>query len=389
MKSRIERFTARFLKDQPTDTTVLCVNQISNEPNLYIGMITSCGEDNLTETNAYIEGLSSAGKFTTIKLNLSDVHDYCICPGQIVVIKGTNPSGSTIYVKEVLPIHEAVQDVSLATAKGWSVFVGAGPLVFADGKDMSNLNRMIQMSIEKKPDVLLLIGPLYDIHGSSAIENMHRIPNILPEHLSKTLMMAQRSLQQNGIRFVYVPSPKDPHFYCFPQPPLQGMSAEDGFVSNPCTLKIDNVVFGLTSVDSISQLSSSVLTRSREQTDRVTRLWETLLEQKSFYPLYPSPLPKPTPANPKTHRLPLSFLKDHAEDHPDPLSFHQMPQLLIIPSDLRSFAKVVRGVLCINPGRLVRFNQSGTFASITFSPTHSNETTSTIMDKIRVDIVNL
>ena len=44
------------------------------------------------------------------------------------------------------------------------------------------------------------------------------------------------------------------------------------------------------------------------------------------------------------------------------------PDVLLIPSDLKTFAMGVHGVLCVNPGRMARGNNGGQYCAMTVHP---------------------
>lgn len=50
------------------------------------------------------------------------------------------------------------------------------------------------------------------------------------------------------------------------------------------------------------------------------------------------------------------------------------PHVLILASELNNFAKAACGVVCVNPGRLVKHMQGGTYALIQIHPHAPAET---------------
>ena len=82
--------------------------------------------------------------------------------------------------------------------------------------------------------------------------------------------------------------------------------------------------------------------------DRLGRLASHLLSQQSFYPLYP-------PAEEMSCDL------EHWQRY---CRLPFAPHLLILPSDLRHFAKNVSGCVVVNPERVVKGTSAGTYARL-------------------------
>ena len=76
-----------------------------------------------------------------------------------------------------------------------------------------------------------------------------------------------------------------------------------------------------------------------------------MILQQSFYPLFPAPVGT---------QLELRQMGK--------LSMVQKPDLLVLPSKLNTFAKVIQGTLCVNPGKLTKGNGGGTYAHISVNP---------------------
>jgi len=73
------------------------------------------------------------------------------------------------------------------------------------------------------------------------------------------------------------------------------------------------------------------------------------------------------------------------------------PDVLITPSQLKLFAKNIEGVICINPGQIVKGEAAGSYANITIDPLLLPSTEDTrfetlpkkALERIRVDILNI
>ncbi|CAG9813402.1 unnamed protein product [Phaedon cochleariae] len=85
--------------------------------------------------------------------------------------------------------------------------------------------------------------------------------------------------------------------------------------------------------------------------DRMGRMASHILNQHSFYPLYPP-------------------LKDMCIDHELLEQFgalHCKPHILVLPSNLRHFIKNIQDCLVVNPERVTKGYVAGTFARIEIS----------------------
>jgi hypothetical protein len=163
---------------------------------------------------------------------------------------------------------------------------------------------------------------------------------------------------------VLIPCIEDLHSRTtFPQPPfdqaeiIQAMDGEIDvaqrvdvqLVGNPCMLRINEILVGICTADPIRSLSSNEA--SRCPGDRLTRLVSHIVQQRSFYPLFP-------PAE----GCQMSTA------HVSHLGLQQTPDILLLPSMLNAFTKRVGDVLCVNPGKLTRGSGPGTFARLTIHP---------------------
>lgn len=123
-------------------------------------------------------------------------------------------------------------------------------------------------------------------------------------------------------------------------------------VSNPCTLKINEVVIGVTSTDILRHISADETNKHLETGSRMGRIAQHMLQQRSYYPLFP-------PA--RTTNLDWK----HRQGWEMPCQ----PDLLIVPSMLTRFARtVLDSTVVVNPGQLARGTTGGTYAVIEVHP---------------------
>lgn len=131
-------------------------------------------------------------------------------------------------------------------------------------------------------------------------------------------------------------------------------------VANPSTFVLGGVVVGGTSADVLFHLSADDATRQppvppgAPRPEKVPRMVQHLLEQRSYYPLFPSAADTPL----EVPQLPS-------------LSMPVTPDLLLLPSKLKHFVRALGpddGCLAVNPGLLCRANSAGTYAVIEVAP---------------------
>ena len=135
--------------------------------------------------------------------------------------------------------------------------------------------------------------------------------------------------------------------------------------------------------------------------DKVVRLAQHVLEQGSLFPQFPAPpagsgapLPtEPTGFAAADAAVPLELA------HYGELDLPCAPDILLLPSKLKPFARAVAGTLIVNPGTLCRGNYGGTYAKITVAPPAAAAATaagdeqalvgSAILERARVQVVRI
>lgn len=110
-------------------------------------------------------------------------------------------------------------------------------------------------------------------------------------------------------------------------------------------------MISISTADIVFALTQSELCARPSEPDTFTRQASHLLTQRSLYPLHPAPAP-----NPHSSPLPLDVPYSRLSD-----MLAVMPDILILPSQMGAFAKVVHGVLAVNPGHLSKRGAGGTF----------------------------
>lgn len=123
---------------------------------------------------------------------------------------------------------------------------------------------------------------------------------------------------------------------------------------NPCTFRINETVFGVSSTDSLFHISVEEVNSNLEPGSRLRRIAQHMLQQRSYYPLYPPPASV-------SMNLDLKQM--------DSFKMSCRPDVLIVPSRLSPFAtSVLESSVVLNPGHLTKGSSGGTYAVMDIHP---------------------
>ncbi len=367
-------------------------------------------EGKLNKTSVEMEGsrIGSHGRKCT--LDLKDAPSYALFPGQVVLAKGINANGRRFMAKELIEGIPRPMPVSKASdllefhhstfyqdGKALSVSVVSGPFTTSEDLSFKPMEDLIIRIRETNPDVVIMIGPFVDITHPLMKDGDVEIPddegNVTSYSYEQAFMKKFSYDFFDWIygtdedydpdfptNFILVPSLDDAHHdRVYPQPPMgdheeiksplfdesqplgvlkipnsdnSNSRCRVHCMPNPCMFKINEVVFGVSSVDTLFSLSSDEISENVPG-DRLDRLAAHFIRQQSFYPMFPVPT---------NSSVPLDLR------HLNKLNMEVTPDVLILPSKLKQFAKEIQGSMVINPGHLTRGNKGGTFAEMHIHP---------------------
>ncbi|KAM9741525.1 DNA polymerase alpha subunit B [Menidia menidia] len=290
-----------------------------------------------------------------VSVDLSELKEYSLFPGQVVVMEGMNTTGkklvaSKLYEGVPLPFYTPNMEPDEAAAEPLNVLVACGPYAPSDSLTFDPLLDLISVINRDRPDVCLLLGPFVDSKHEQ-IEKA-KVTETFGAIFSRCIESIVDGTKSVGCHLVFVPSQRDiHHHFIYPQPPfiLPHLSKDQRvtLAPDPCTLLIDGVTFGVTSTDILFHMGAEEISCGTGS-DRFSRILKHMLIQRSYYPLYP-------PA------------EEVNMDYEKFQSFAQMPltpDVLITPSELRYFVKDVVGCVCVNPGRLTKGQVGGTYSRL-------------------------
>ncbi|KAF3693966.1 DNA polymerase alpha subunit B DNA polymerase alpha 70 kDa subunit [Channa argus] len=304
-----------------------------------------------------------------VPVDLSELKEYSLFPGQVVVMEGMNTTGrklmaSKLYEGVPLPLYNSEIKMEM-DEEPVNVLVACGPYTPSDSLTFDPLLDLISVIVRDRPDVCLLLGPFVDSkHEQIEVALMKaQVTETFEAIFSRCIESIVNGTKSVDCRLVFVPSQRDiNHHFIYPQPPftLSNLSKDQAqrvtLVPDPCTLLISGVTFGLTSTDILFHMGAEEISCGAG-TDRFSRILKHLLTQRSYYPLYP-------PA------------EEVNMDYEKFQTFGQMsltPDVLIIPSELRYFIKDVAGCVCVNPGRLTKGQVGGTYSRLLIQHSSASE----------------
>lgn len=386
-----------------------------------VGRIASDSlEGKLNPASLVLETSRRTGAGRRVPLKVDSVPSVNFFPGQIVALRGINPSGEYFTVKEVLPVPLLPPAASSAVTLDninerldgdanppLNIMVAAGPYTTDDNLDFEPLQELCQKAAESYADSLVLMGPFLDIEHPLLASGDFDLPDIKgldPDTATLSIMfrhcisvpLARLAAAVPSITIVMVPSVRDAlsRHVSWPQEQLPkkelGLPKQVRIVSNPVTLSFNECVIGMCSHDVLSELRrEEVLNGRPAEGNLLTRLPKYLVEQRHFFPLFPptarSNLPRPgsegSLATGAMVDLPYMKLGEWWNVRPD---------ILIVPSMLPPFVKVcypyprlylptttvltllflqvVDSVLVINPGTLSKRRAAGSYAQMAVHP---------------------
>ncbi|KAM7250757.1 hypothetical protein ACFE04_022640 [Oxalis oulophora] len=386
IKSRTAALVSSELHDQLLDPTVASQSTV-----FAVGMICCDGEGHLNEKSVLLQSSIEHSGGQRVRLDLHEIDQFSLFPGQVVGIQGQNPSGHCLIATKVidsmpltvdaddnpqprkkLALAEEIQSADLAsTKKDVSMMIASGPFTTIDNLLFEPLTELIAYSRIKQPQLLILLGPFVDSEHSEIKKGTtnRSFDEIFHQEILQRLQDYTECMGSES-RVVLVPSIRDAnHDFVFPQPPFDinppNLKYQITSLTNPGTFEANEVKVGCCTVDVIKQLSGEEMSRNPTDgtsTDRMSKLAGHILNQKSFYPLYPA-----------AESIPLDY-----SVAPEALQISWVPDILIVPSDMKYFVKVlslgggamegeeVVKCVCINPGRLAKGEGGGTFVELNY-----------------------
>ncbi|XP_078516554.1 DNA polymerase alpha subunit B [Lissotriton helveticus] len=344
------------LKDHFHIEEFSAVSMPAQEPVTLLGQIGCDSNGKLNAKSVVLEGDQEHSSGMQVPVDLSELKEFSLFPGQVVVMEGTNSTGrklvaSKLYEGVPLSFYEPTEP--LQDCEQQMVLIACGPYTTSDSITFDPMMDLIDIVNRDKPDICFLLGPFLDARHEQVENCLLTVPfEDVFNRCLKTIIEGTRSA---GSQLVVVPSFRDVHHeFVYPQPPFScyDVAKEDKqrvhFVSDPCTLDVNGVVFGVTSTDLLFHMGAEEISSSSGPSDRFSRILKHVLTQRSYYPLYPPS---------EEINIDYDSFYNHAQ-------MHVTPDVFIVPSELRYFIKDVIGCVCVNPGRLTKGQVGGTYGRL-------------------------
>lgn len=314
------------------------------------------------------------------KLDLLAIENVSLFRGQVVVVDGVNNGPHTRYIAQSVysianPDAQLLSDAeNVLRSRELHLMIGAGPFTAKEDLSYEPLTELLRQVKVRQPHVLVLVGPFVDEHHPMiqaaathlTFEQIHEgVMTKIEEYLAGIA---------NPPRVIVLPSLADVTHQCvLPQPSLPPTTGTKfSYFPNPCMFTVNALQFGITSVDVLHDLEQNSIISGPQTSDLHSSLASFVLNQQSFYPIYPAP-----------SEVPVDM--PHSEAG---LTIPSMPDALIFASTTHSFVRTINGVLAINVGKTITHGQPGTFAEVKIAQSAQGASTS-LVQRTLVEIVRI
>ncbi|CAB3248945.1 unnamed protein product [Arctia plantaginis] len=321
------------------------------------GRIECDADARLNPKSVVLQGTWEQSLSQAVPVDLDNVKQYTLFPGQTVVMRGVNPRGDKFIAHEVfcdasLPVADHKADMMNTLNGKMSLVIAAGPYTTSDNMAYEPLKDLITYISTSKPHVVIMTGPFLDSDHTKIKDNT--MAETYKSFFDKLVDNLGELSNSSPLTKIYiVSSSKDAfHVNIYPTPAYSSRRKHTNlyFIPDPCTLNINGVIVGVTSTDVLMHISQEEIS-SGMAGDKLSRLAGHVLMQQTYYPLCPA---APSLA------LDAALWAAHAQ-------MSTTPHVLVLPSNFRYFVKEVNGCVVVNPEHLTKGTGGGTFARISIA----------------------
>ncbi|KAJ1303322.1 hypothetical protein OPQ81_011518 [Rhizoctonia solani] len=335
---------------------------VTQDEVVVVGRIVSDGDTKLGENSTFLESSRMMGMGARVPLEFGPNLKIRLA------LKGRNGSGDSFVISEFLRIPPLLPSLKTDVDSSLKAVIACGPYSFDSDLDYKPFAALIDALLIERPQLLILIGPFVDSnHPLIKTGQVDDVPlDIFRQKISSPLVQLENEIPE--LLVIFVPSPRDlvSSHIAFPQAALErtpqlGLPKRSQLVPNPSTFLVNGFRIGVTSIDVLFHIRKDEFFKHAQEVsdepggqpaDAMTMLCRQILEQQSFYPLFPVPKEVQEDLNLSVTHSNLLRMDGFA------------PDLLVLPSRLKEFQKVVDSTTVVNPALAAKFNSAGTAACL-------------------------
>ncbi|KAI5643143.1 DNA polymerase alpha/epsilon subunit B domain-containing protein [Phthorimaea operculella] len=302
------------------------------------GRIECDADARLNSKCVVLQGTWQDSLSQAVPVDIDNVKQYSLFPGQVVVARGTNPRGDRFLAQEILtdaarPTPDHAQDIIHTLRGTMSLVVAAGPYTTSDNLAFEPLKDLVAYITQQRPHVVLLTGPFLDADHAKVKDNsMAETYKAFFEKLVDSL--GELSTSCPFTKIYIASSQRDAfHINIYPTPPYSTRRKHPNihFIPDPSTLNINGVLVGVTSTDVLMHLSQEEISLGCGG-DKLARLAGHLISQQCYYPLCGG-ASAGAGAGHACPAVDAALWAAHAQ-------LQHTPHLLVLPGHFRCFLKV-------------------------------------------------
>ncbi|KAF8890039.1 alpha DNA polymerase [Gymnopilus junonius] len=331
----------------------------------------------------------------TIKIrgSVKGIGGFGLYPGEIVALKGKNGGGGYFLATEVLgipplkpsPAAQGIIDPKVdpgASQNPATMFVVCGPFTMDSDTAYKPWRALLHIIKSQKPDVVLLVGPFVDAqHPKIKIGDLEvSTTNLFRAHILDPLKAFLTA--SPGSIMLMVPSVRDltSAHAAFPQPEFDNENLSHPrihLLPNPARFTINDISFGVTSVDTLFHLRKEEYFKRGIEADPLPAATNDLPNDalaNFFYPIFPPPADMANEVNLDVSHFDAARMVDEGD-------LDYAPDVLILPSRLKQFSKVIHSTTALNTS----FLSKGTYGTISIAPRSAG----TPLNRLKVEVTKL
>jgi DNA polymerase alpha subunit B len=218
------------------------------------------------ESSLLLEGSRATSHGTRVKLDVSLLTDFSLFPGQVIGVRGRNPTGCCVTAHEIVdavPLALSPQ-ATLPDAAGersdLRMVAAAGPFVAADTLTFEPLRALLQYCKEHTPGLLLLCGPFVPDNHPALLQLQLTFQQLFEQEVVSPLQDFQH--EHPEMRILIQPAVSDAHHLpVHPQPPFPAAAGLD-MLPSPAHVSVAGITVSSSASGIVMDLSSTEVSRT-------------------------------------------------------------------------------------------------------------------------------